>query len=98
MSWQKNPRGQYTRHYLCNPITLQQDSSSYGELIFNLGFPTAYSLEHELFAFHFIFGHTLWHVEVTWPGIKPTPQRQPAPQMQQRRIFNLLHHQEASQK
>lgn len=47
MSWQKNPRGQYTRHYLCNPITFQQDSSSYGELIFNLGFPTAYSLEHE---------------------------------------------------
>lgn len=41
-----------------------------------------------------IFGHIPWHAVVTTQGTNPTPWLQPAPQMQQSRIFNLLGHKE----
>ena len=40
----------------------------------------------------FIFGFTLWHVEVPGPGIKPVPQQQPKPLKWHHQILNPLSH------
>ena len=47
-------------------------------------------LFHLLLFLFFIFWPHLWHMEVPWPGIKPTWQLQPAPWLWQCQIFNLL--------